>query len=171
MSSFNAYRITQLNSEITLLKSKSDLLVDILHLHKAHLHYLDDKTDATNKLLGNILKSNIWFSSKITNATEKIFLISDPSSWKHHQISPASPFGTRSTSSWHSGLNPQSYHNHSQKMKPDALHQLHFGPLPGVGLSSLQPNHIWVQTYFKHSDGVQCKFAQTLQIFTAAPSL
>ncbi len=36
LSSFNAYRITELNSEISALKSKTDLLVDVSHLHKAH---------------------------------------------------------------------------------------------------------------------------------------
>jgi len=45
MSSFNAYRITQLNSEITTLKLKIDLLVDISHLRDAHLHHLEDQID------------------------------------------------------------------------------------------------------------------------------
>jgi hypothetical protein len=48
MSSFNAYRITELNLEILALKSKTNLLVDFSHLHKAHLHHLEEKTDATN---------------------------------------------------------------------------------------------------------------------------
>jgi hypothetical protein len=59
MSSFNAYRITELNSEISALKSKADLLVDISHVHEAHLHHLEEKTDATNKLLADLLESNI----------------------------------------------------------------------------------------------------------------
>ena len=50
-SSFNAYRITELNNEISAIKSKTDLLVDISNLHEAHLHHLEEKTDATNKLL------------------------------------------------------------------------------------------------------------------------
>jgi hypothetical protein len=33
LSSFNAYRITELNSEISALKSKTNLLVDVSHLH------------------------------------------------------------------------------------------------------------------------------------------
>jgi len=45
MSSFNAYRITQLNSEITTLKLKIDLLMDISHLRDAHLHHLEDQID------------------------------------------------------------------------------------------------------------------------------
>ena len=51
LSSFNAYKITELNSEISALKSKTDLLVDVSHLHEAHLHHLGKKTDSTNKLL------------------------------------------------------------------------------------------------------------------------
>jgi hypothetical protein len=47
LSSFNAYKITELNSEISALKSKTDLLVDVSHLHEAHLHHLEKKTDAT----------------------------------------------------------------------------------------------------------------------------
>jgi hypothetical protein len=74
MSSFNAYRIMQLDSEITALKSKTDLLVDVSRLNKAHLNHLEEKTDATNKVLGNALEANIWFSSKIMNAIEKKFL-------------------------------------------------------------------------------------------------
>jgi hypothetical protein len=68
MSSFNAYRTTQLNSEIMAVKSKTDLLMDI-----SHLHHLQDKTHATNRLLSEILELNIWFSSKITVAKEKKF--------------------------------------------------------------------------------------------------
>ncbi len=59
LSSFNAYRITELNKEISALKSKSDLLVDVSHLHKAHLHHLEEKTNATNKLLADLLESNV----------------------------------------------------------------------------------------------------------------
>jgi hypothetical protein len=59
MSSFNGHEITQLNSEITAIKSKTDIFVDVSHLHEAHLHHLEDKTDATDKLLGNGLEANI----------------------------------------------------------------------------------------------------------------
>jgi hypothetical protein len=60
-SSFNAYWITKHNNKISALISETDLLVDISDLHEVHLHHLEDKTDATNKLLGDILESNIWF--------------------------------------------------------------------------------------------------------------
>ncbi len=73
LSSWNAYRITELNNEISALKSKMDLLVDISHLHEAHLHHLEEKTDATNKLLADLLESNVWFTTKITNAVEQKF--------------------------------------------------------------------------------------------------
>jgi hypothetical protein len=74
MSSFNAYRITELNSDIAALKSKTDLLVDISHVHEAHLHlhHLEEKTDATNKLLADLLESNIWFTTKITDAIKEV---------------------------------------------------------------------------------------------------
>ena len=73
LSSYNAYRITELNNEISALKSRTDLLVDVSHLHEAHLHHLEDKTDATNKLLADLLESNVWFMAKITDAVEKKF--------------------------------------------------------------------------------------------------
>ncbi len=73
LSSFNDYRITELNSEISSLKSKTDLLVDVLHLHEAHLHHLEEKIDATNNLLADLVESNIWFTDKITDAVEKKF--------------------------------------------------------------------------------------------------
>jgi len=81
LSSCNAYRITKLNSEISALKSKTDLLVDFSHLHKAHLHHLEEKTNQTNKLLTNLLESNAWFTTKITNAVEKKF----QSVVRHHE--------------------------------------------------------------------------------------
>ncbi len=71
LSSYNAYRITELNNEISALKSKTDLLVDISHLHEAHLHHLEEKNNATNKLMADLLESNIWFTTKITDAVEK----------------------------------------------------------------------------------------------------
>jgi hypothetical protein len=71
LSAFNAYRITELNNEISALKSKTDLLVDISHLHEAHLHHLEEKTDATTNYW--LLKSNVWFTTKITDAVEKKF--------------------------------------------------------------------------------------------------
>ncbi len=71
ISSFNTYQITELNSEILALKSKMDLLVDVSHLHEAHLHHLEEKTDATNKLLVDLLESNIWFTTKLTDAVDK----------------------------------------------------------------------------------------------------
>jgi hypothetical protein len=73
MSSFYAYRITELNSEISALKSKMDLLVDVSHLHEAHLHHLEEKTDATNKPLADILEANIWFTAKLTDTIENKF--------------------------------------------------------------------------------------------------
>jgi hypothetical protein len=80
MASFNTYRMMQLDAEITSLKGKTDLRVDVSHLHEAHLHHLEDKTDATNKLLGNVLEANIRFSSKIMDAIEKKNSISGASS-------------------------------------------------------------------------------------------
>ncbi len=73
MSSFNTYQITELNAEIAVLKSKMDLLVDVSHLHEAHLHHLEEKTHTTNKLLCNMLEANVWFKAKLTDAIEKKF--------------------------------------------------------------------------------------------------
>ncbi len=89
LSSFNAYRITELNSEISALKSKTDLLVDI-----SHLHHLEEKTDATNKLLADLLQSNVWFTTKITDAVEKKFQSvvhhheNIVKSAQHHRLAP-----------------------------------------------------------------------------------
>jgi len=71
LSSFNAYRIPELNLEISALKSKNDFLVDVSNLHEAHLHLLEDKTDATNNLQADLLESNVWFTNMITDAMEK----------------------------------------------------------------------------------------------------
>jgi hypothetical protein len=94
MSSFNAYRITELNSEISPLKSKTDLLVDVLHLQEAHLHHLEEKTDATNKLLADMLEANVWFTAKLTDAVKKKFQSvvhhheNIVKSAQHHRLAP-----------------------------------------------------------------------------------
>jgi len=49
----NVYRIKQLNSGISALKSKTDLGVDVSNLHEAHL---EEKADATNKLVENVVE-------------------------------------------------------------------------------------------------------------------
>jgi hypothetical protein len=94
LSSFNANQITELNNEISALKSKTDLLLDISHLHKAHLHHLEENTDAMNKLLADFLESNIWFTTKITDAVEKKFQSmvhhheNVVKSAQHHRLAP-----------------------------------------------------------------------------------
>jgi hypothetical protein len=43
MSTFNTIRITQLNKEISTLKEKTDLILDMVHLHKKHLNHVEEK--------------------------------------------------------------------------------------------------------------------------------
>jgi hypothetical protein len=94
MSTFNMVRITQLNEEISTLKEKTDLILDVVHLHEKHLHHLEEKLDQTNKLLANPLEANVWFSSKVTNAIEKKFKSvvwhheNVVKSAQHHQLAP-----------------------------------------------------------------------------------
>ncbi len=94
MSTFNTVRITQLNNEINTLKEKTDLILDIVHLHEKHLHHLEEKLDQTIKLLADLLESNIWFSSKVTDAIEKKFQSvvhhheNVVKSAQHHQLAP-----------------------------------------------------------------------------------
>jgi hypothetical protein len=83
MSTFNTVRITQLNNEINTLKEKTDLILDIVHLHEKHLHHLDEKIDQTDKLLANLLESNVLFSSKVTDAIEKKF---QSVVWHHENV-------------------------------------------------------------------------------------
>ncbi len=73
MSTFNTVRITQLNEEINTLKENMDLILNVVHLHERHLHHLEEKLDQTNQLLANLLESNIWFSSMVTDAIKKKF--------------------------------------------------------------------------------------------------
>jgi hypothetical protein len=94
LSSYNAIRIMELNSEISALKSKTDLLVDVSHLHEAHLHHLEENTDATNKLLADLHESNVWFTTKITDAVKKKFQSvvhhheNVVKSAQHHRLAP-----------------------------------------------------------------------------------
>jgi hypothetical protein len=94
LSSFNAYRITELNLEISAVKSNSNLLVDVSHLHEAHLHHLEEKTDATNKLLADLLQSNVCFTTKIIDTVEKKFQSvvhhheNVVKSAQHHRLAP-----------------------------------------------------------------------------------
>ncbi len=83
MSTFNMVRITQLNEEINTLKEMTNLILDVFHLHERHLHHLEEKLDQTNKLLADLLESNIWFSSKVTDAIEKKF---QSVVWNHKNV-------------------------------------------------------------------------------------
>ncbi len=51
LTSFNAYRITQLDAEISGLKTKTDVLLDIAHLHETHLSLLDQNIKWMNQWL------------------------------------------------------------------------------------------------------------------------
>jgi hypothetical protein len=73
MSTFNMIWITQLDANINMLKEKTDLMIEVVHLHERHLHYLEEKLEQTNKLLADLLESNVWFSSKVTDVIEKKF--------------------------------------------------------------------------------------------------
>ncbi len=73
MSTFKTVRITQLNEEISTLKEKTDLILDVVHLHEKHLHHVEEKLKQTNKLLADLLEANIWFFSKVTDAIKKKF--------------------------------------------------------------------------------------------------
>jgi hypothetical protein len=83
MSTFNTVRITQLNEEINTLKEKTDLILDVVHLHERHKNNLEEKLDQTNKLLADLLESNIWFSSKVTDTIEKKF---QSVVWHHENV-------------------------------------------------------------------------------------
>jgi hypothetical protein len=56
-----------------MLKEKTDLMLDVVHLHERHLHHLEEKLEQTTKLLADLLESNIWFSSKVTDTIKKKF--------------------------------------------------------------------------------------------------
>ncbi len=45
MSTFNIVRITQLDAKIHTLKEKTDLMCNVVHLHKRHLHHLEEKLE------------------------------------------------------------------------------------------------------------------------------
>ncbi len=79
MSTFNTLRITQSYQKIAGLKVKTNLMLDVVHLHEIYLHHLDEKLEQTQTLLTDLLEANIWFSSIVTDAIEKKF-----SSVVHH---------------------------------------------------------------------------------------
>jgi hypothetical protein len=83
MSTFNTVRITQLNVEISRLKEKTDLILDVVHLHEKHLHHIEEKLEQTNKLLADLLEANVWFTSKVTDAIEKKF---ESVIWHHENV-------------------------------------------------------------------------------------
>jgi hypothetical protein len=83
MSTFNTVRITQLNEEISNLNEKTDLILDVVHLHEKHLHHVEEKLEQTNKLLADLLEANVWFSSKVTDAIERKF---ESVVWHHENV-------------------------------------------------------------------------------------
>jgi hypothetical protein len=83
MSTFNTVRITQLNEEISTLKEKMALILDVVHLHEKHLHHIKEKLEQTNKLLADLLDANVWFTSKVTDAIKKKF---ESVIWHHENV-------------------------------------------------------------------------------------
>ncbi len=71
MATFNTVSITKPDPEINGLKSKMDLMLNVMHLHESHLHHLEEKVEQRNNLLADLLEANTWFSSNVTNAMEK----------------------------------------------------------------------------------------------------
>jgi len=130
LSSFKTYRITELYSEISALKSKTDLLVDVLHLHKAHLHHLEEKTDETDKLLASLLESNVWFTTKTTYAVEKKFQSvvhhheNVVKSAQHHRLAPGCL-----------GRNHESHTLRGQEKEHGLLCELCLGSFPSGSLT------------------------------------
>jgi hypothetical protein len=53
------------------MKFKRDMLLNVMHLQEAHLHHLDVKLEWSNSRLTDVLKANVWFSSKVTYAIDK----------------------------------------------------------------------------------------------------
>jgi len=97
MSTFNTIRIMQLKEEISTLKEKTDLILDVVHLHEKHLHHVEEKLEQTNKLLADLLEANVWLSSKVTDAIEKKFKSvvwhheNIVISAQHHRLAPGAP--------------------------------------------------------------------------------
>jgi hypothetical protein len=73
MATFNTVGITQLDTEITGLKSIMSLMLNNMHLHEKHLHHLVEKVQQTSHLLADLLEANICLSSKVTDAIKKKF--------------------------------------------------------------------------------------------------
>jgi hypothetical protein len=92
-------RITQPDAKIHTLKEKTDLMLDIVHLHERHLHHLEEKLEQMNKLLAD-LESNIWFSVLLQShqCDREETPISGASSRKHCQVGSAPQIGSRDSS-------------------------------------------------------------------------
>jgi len=90
------------------------------------------------------------------------------SPWEHYEISTASLPGTWCTSTRHSGWNCQLHTNGYPEMQLGALHQLCIWPVPDRGFTPLQPSDQRIHAHSAHPNGLQHKFAQSLQIFVTA---
>jgi predicted metal-dependent enzyme (double-stranded beta helix superfamily) len=66
-------------------------MLDVVHLHERRP---EEKLEQTNKLLADLLESNIWFYSKVTDAIEKKFQSvvhhheNIVKSAQHHRLAP-----------------------------------------------------------------------------------
>jgi hypothetical protein len=121
-----------------MFKAKMNLLVDVSHLHEAHLHHLEDKTDATNKHLGEVFEVNIWFTSKLTYAVKKKY-----QSVVHHH-------GNIIKAAQH-------YSGSCKETNLGLFRELCFQPPPSQGLAFVQPSNIGIHTHTSHSAGPELK--------------
>jgi hypothetical protein len=98
--------------------------VDISHLQEAHLHHLEEKTDVTNKLFGDMLEANVWFMAKLTDAIVKNKWFTITKTWSNHLAQGPLPHDV-----------PQPQTHNCEEMQPSVLHQLHLGPFSGGSLA------------------------------------
>jgi hypothetical protein len=97
LSSFNAYKDHRAQFGNFGAKIKNRFTVQRLTFTRSPPSSPGGEDSATNKLLADLLESNVWFTTKITNAVEKKFQSCEPSQ-KCGQVSPTSPTGSRCTS-------------------------------------------------------------------------
>jgi hypothetical protein len=83
---FNAIKITILDGNISNLKNKTDMLLDVICLQEQHVHYLEDKFKQKKDLLADVLEMNVLYITKVMDTVQKEVPIHLPPPLKHHQI-------------------------------------------------------------------------------------
>ncbi len=156
MPTFNMVRITQLDAEITTLKMKTYLILNVLYLYEHHFHHVEENYTRHKHYLPIYLNPTSgsppkWLMQFKRNSNQSFTIMKMSSSWHN-------------TTVWHQELSPMtfwmaSFHTwlSSKEKEFGPFGVICIGPIPYWSLAPIHSNDKWMNTDFACSNCLQCQ--------------